>query len=136
MSKYKLVEVYYSATETWYPRNAILFNDNGSVIIVNSIEKQLDESYNAFGTSCYDKWREIKKPTWKPYPDNKSMEHLKDCWFRVKECTQEFKTDRYDFDNDCDDVFKFNGQWWTKSEMLDQLEVQINGKWQPVGLEV
>ena len=136
MSKYKLVEVYCVAADTWYPRNAILFNSNGSVLVIAGIDKQLDDNFIATSSTYYPQYREIQQPTWKPFPDNESMEHLKDCWFRNKGETQQFKVESYDSGCDYDsDVFIINGEWWSINDVFKYLEVQLNGKWQPVGVE-
>ena len=133
MSKYKLVEVYDGVADTWKPRNAIFFNSSGSVVVVNCVNTQLHDDYNVCHLEVYARWREIQQPVWKPFPDNKSMEHLKNCWFRHKGGTRQFIATSYE--PDFDDVFKFDGEWWTIEEMFNLLEVQINGKWQPAGVE-
>ena len=133
MSKYKLVEVYDDVVEVWIPRNVIFFNNNGSVISVRDEEEQLDDDYIVNSTSFFAKYREIQQPTWKPFPDNESMEHLKDCWFRFKDDTRQFRTERYDYDYYS--VFYILGNWWSKEDLFEKVEVLTNGKWQPVGVE-
>ena len=130
MSKYKLVEV--MRGDDWIPRNAILFNSNGSLLVIDGIDKQLDDEYEAEYSIYYPQWREIKEPTWKPFPDNESMGHLKDCWFRFKDNTRQFRTEKYDPDHY--NVFYILGKWWSKEDLFEKAEVLTNGKWQPVGV--
>ena len=133
MSKYKLVEVYDDVVEVWKPRNVIFFNSNGSVLVIDGIDKQLDDEYEAEYSIYYPQWREIKQPTWKPFPDNESMECLKDCWFRLKNSEVFVKGTHYN-PMDCQCVFMINGEWWSKEDLFEKVEVQINGTWQPVGV--
>ena len=132
MSKYKLVEV--MRCNDWVKRNAIHFNNDGSVWVVNDTTIQLDDTFNAHDTSFFCQWREIQQPVWKPFPDNESMGHLKDCWFRFKDNTRQFRTEKYDPDHY--NVFYILGKWWSKEDLFEKAEVLTNGKWQPVGLEV
>ena len=130
MSKYKLVEV--MRGDDWIPRNAILFNDNGSVIAVNDTTSQLDDNYIATSSTYFTQWREIQQPVWKPFPNNESMEHLKDCWFRVNGRPREFRPTSYNYDTY--NVFYLGDIWVNRIDLFKEYEVKLNGKWQPVGV--
>ena len=135
MSKYKLVEVYFNKGG-WIKRNAFHFNSDGSVIYVAGSSMQLNESHivNTYDCCYAEKWREIKEPTWKPFPNKESIKHLKDCWFRNKVSGVEFKCTMYDAGKN-QLVIKLSDGWWTLEDLFNYCEVQFNGEWQPVGVK-
>jgi len=135
MSKFKLVEVS-NNREDWITRNGVVFNVDGSVVCIGEIDSQLDDDYvvKTRNLSWYKHYREIKEPTWKPFPDNVSTEHLKDCWFRNKHNKAEYRCIGYD-SNKKNCVFMLGNSWYSRGVLFNEYEVKLNGEWQPVGIK-
>ena len=134
MSKYKLVEVFVNGV--WKRMNAFHINNDGSAFVVEKMYEQLEDTYNVslYNTLYVTQCREIKEPTWKPFPNKESIKHLKDCWFRNKVSGVEFKCTMYDSGKN-QLIMKFGNDWWTLEDLFDYCEVQFNGEWQPVGVK-
>ena len=135
MSKFKLVEVSDDLDlDVWVKRNAFFFNEDGSVVCASRVIEQLNDDFIVRDIRFWKYHREIKEPTWKPFPDNESMRHLKDCWFRNKSVEVEFKCCGFD-SREGEDVIFLGNTWYDKQELFDDFEVYLNNEWQPVGVK-